>query len=325
MQVELGRGRNPDDFHEECAVYYYTDLFGKTVLRVERSHWVEGIDLVIKPSVALPNGEWEDSPRKIPEVLYNLQDVVNADSVVITESELAAKAATKALTGAPGVWAATCWPLALGDWPSSCSQYLVNKQVFLVPEDVYSSRYRLAGAANALVGVAASVKMVTHPEFGSGVDFAAFIDQSATPAAELLEAFETAMVWAPEDEFVITTASELMENSDVERQWLVEGLLPAGGIGLLVGDPKIGKSTLARQLAVAVADGKEFLGRKVAPGGALYIAMEGSRSEIKEHLGKLELQNAEMVFISKANMLSPAQLAKIIKERAVSLVIFDTP
>ena len=326
MQAELGRGLGPDDFRCEYSEYYYSDLFGNRVLRVVRRHmnWLQGKDLIAAPFLIKANGEWEENPKTVPAILYNLPEVVQAESVVITESELAANAVTKALNDAPGKWAATCWPLALGDWPVSCSQYLLDKQVFLVPENLDSSRYRLARAADALVGVAASVKMAVYPELGSVIDFTDFITKSPCVVTELLAAFEAGMLWASDDGFVITSAGELLENPEIQRHWVVEGLLPGGGMGLLIGDPKIGKSTLARQLAVAVADGKEFLGRKVTSGVALYIAMEGSTAEIKEHLCKLGLENRENVLILTGRTPNPAQLTSIVKQRAVTLVVFDT-
>jgi hypothetical protein len=57
--------------------------------------------------------------------------------------------------------------------------------------------------------------------------------------------------------------------------WLVKGLFPNRGLGLLVGESQAGKSFLAIHAAVCVARGLPFFGKKVKPGGVLYIAAEG--------------------------------------------------
>jgi hypothetical protein len=57
--------------------------------------------------------------------------------------------------------------------------------------------------------------------------------------------------------------------------WLVKGLFPNRGLGLLVGESQAGKSFLAVHAAVCVARGLPFFGKKTKPGGVLYIAAEG--------------------------------------------------
>jgi AAA domain len=57
--------------------------------------------------------------------------------------------------------------------------------------------------------------------------------------------------------------------------WLVKGLMPNRGLGLLVGESQSGKSFLAIHAAVCVARGLPFFGKKTKPGAVLYIAAEG--------------------------------------------------
>jgi hypothetical protein len=65
-----------------------------------------------------------------------------------------------------------------------------------------------------------------------------------------------------------------------ETTWLVDGLLPEGGIGLLCAPPKAGKSVLARNIALAVARGGRFLGRKCAAGTVLWCAFEERQEDV---------------------------------------------
>ena len=72
-------------------------------------------------------------------------------------------------------------------------------------------------------------------------------------------------------------------------QWLVRGLLRAGGTSLLVGNPKCGKSTVVRQLTLNVASGHgSWLGREMtAAGPVLYVTLDESRWTVHEHYAKL--------------------------------------
>jgi energy-coupling factor transporter ATP-binding protein EcfA2 len=69
--------------------------------------------------------------------------------------------------------------------------------------------------------------------------------------------------------------------------WLVENRLIMGGLGLLVGQPKAGKSTLARCLAVAVMRGKQWFGFDTTAGPVIYFAMEEKRAQAEAHFQSL--------------------------------------
>lgn len=62
--------------------------------------------------------------------------------------------------------------------------------------------------------------------------------------------------------------------------YLVKGLIPSSGLHVLYGAPGLGKSFLALDLALHVAAGKKWAGRKVNPegSGVVYVAAEGSRA-----------------------------------------------
>ena len=65
---------------------------------------------------------------------------------------------------------------------------------------------------------------------------------------------------------------------------LVDGLLPAEGLCLLLGAEKTGKSLLAILLALCVAAGIPFLGRKTQPCPVLLIEEEGSAEHLQQRL-----------------------------------------
>ena len=69
--------------------------------------------------------------------------------------------------------------------------------------------------------------------------------------------------------------------------WLVDSLIPSVGCGFLAAVPKIGKTWLALDLAIAVAAGEEYLGRQTQIGNALYIGGEGGHQHLQRRLAML--------------------------------------
>jgi DNA repair protein RadA/Sms len=87
--------------------------------------------------------------------------------------------------------------------------------------------------------------------------------------------------------FSLAPLGALLAEPEEAVQWLVDGLLPTGGVSLLAAKPKVGKSTLARNLAWCVARGAPFLGRATAQGAVVYLALEEKRGEVARHFRKM--------------------------------------
>jgi tRNA uridine 5-carbamoylmethylation protein Kti12 len=83
--------------------------------------------------------------------------------------------------------------------------------------------------------------------------------------------------------FTIKQLSEIHKDL-MPSKWIVDGLLRGNRPrpSLLCGLPHSGKSTLARQLAIAVSRGENFLGRKVMKGRVLFWQCEESSEDIIE-------------------------------------------
>jgi len=63
------------------------------------------------------------------------------------------------------------------------------------------------------------------------------------------------------------------------RDYLVKGMVPRQGVVVAWGAPKCGKSFLAYDLAMHVALGREYRGRRVQQGPVVYIAAEGASGQ----------------------------------------------
>ena len=85
------------------------------------------------------------------------------------------------------------------------------------------------------------------------------------------------------------TARELLAMEFPPLRWLVEGILPEG-VSLLVSPPKVGKTRLATQLAIAVASGGYALNHRATtcrPTEVLYLILESGNRRAQKDLKQL--------------------------------------
>ena len=95
--------------------------------------------------------------------------------------------------------------------------------------------------------------------------------------------------------------ADLLNEPAEAVEYVVNDLLPTGGLSLLAGKPKAGKSTLARCLALSVARGDHWLGRECQQGTVLYLALEEKRSEVRRHFAGLGAEDEPIhCFIERA-------------------------
>jgi len=115
---------------------------------------------------------------------------------------------------------------------------------------------------------------------------------------------------------------------------LVHGVLPAGGLAAIAGPPGSGKSTFTIDLALHVAAGKAWRGRRVTGGTVVYCGLEGSaglqcrlaaaiRRDPDLELGKLRLVTGTVHLLDDLERLL-ATAAEVAEVGAVALIVIDT-
>jgi predicted ATP-dependent serine protease len=151
----------------------------------------------------------------------------------------------------------------------------------------------------------------------------------------------------------LTKLSDLLNEPEERVSWLVDKLLPSAGFSLLVAKPKAGKSTLARNLALSIAQGKDFLTRlwqflyrpkslkigsfetRLWPksslnkatqrGAVIYLALEEKRSEVKKHFSEMGATGTEEIYVHAASAPADAleQIRAVANDKKPVLIIID--
>jgi len=91
----------------------------------------------------------------------------------------------------------------------------------------------------------------------------------------------------------VITAPDLLEKEFPPPEWLIEGLLPEG-LTVLSGAPKIGKSWLSLQLALAITTGRPIFGRAPASEkSVLLLALEDNERRLQTRITKCGITPSE--------------------------------
>ena len=91
----------------------------------------------------------------------------------------------------------------------------------------------------------------------------------------------------------VTTAAALRYQSFPEIKYIVPDVIPEG-LSILAGRPKLGKSWMALDVAIAVACGRYCLGeKKPVQGDVLYCALEDNPRRLQKRIKKLLASGAE--------------------------------
>jgi hypothetical protein len=88
------------------------------------------------------------------------------------------------------------------------------------------------------------------------------------------------------DGYGIRSIVELMAEVFVEPKWIIPGIIPEGAT-LLVAKPKVGKSFMALDIALAVASGGMVLGRITNRRDVLYLSLEDGERRLQQRLAVL--------------------------------------
>lgn len=123
------------------------------------------------------------------------------------------------------------------------------------------------------------------------------------------------------------SVDELLAMDFPEPIWLVPDLIPIGLVSL-AGKPKVGKSFMALQLAIAMASGGFFLGKQVDQSNVLYLALEDSPRRLKNRLVSMKAPGGiPLTFKTSYKLMNEGGINDLyvdITANEFKLVILDT-
>ena len=113
-------------------------------------------------------------------------------------------------------------------------------------------------------------------------------DQTAAPTNDFDDDFGA----EPEAPSRWITRDQIMAMPDMK--WRVKGVCPTRGLGQIYGESGSGKSFLAIDMAVAIAEGREWFGHRVLQGPVAIMALEGGAG-IKKRIIAWEKENERQI------------------------------
>lgn len=256
--IELRRGRLPAPT-EPADVYGYCDENGKLLFQVvrfpgkrcrQRRPCPQG-GCGDKGCSRDPDGScwhWSVSgarlvPYRLPEVIKAVHD---GRRVYVVEGERdveSLRALGLAATTAPG---------GAGKWRPEFCEPLRGARVAILPDNDPPGKAHAEDVARSLQGVAAEVRVGELPELppkGDVTDWLA-LGHSGGGLEDLVA---QTRLWAP-----VADTRGIVILKDVEPEdvaWLWPGRIPLGKLTLLEGDPGLGKSLIALDIAARVSSG----------------------------------------------------------------------
>jgi hypothetical protein len=314
------------------ATYDYHDAAGKIVYQAVRFAEPKGFQQ------RRPNGKggWTWNLHGVTRFPFSLPALVRANVVLIAEGEKDALNLQKAAAEFPTendtlTYAATTNIGGAGKWMDSYSPYLAGKKVFVFQDNDDPGRKHAQQVCASASKYAQAVHLVELPGLAEHGDVSDYLEKH-TPA-ELFELMKAAPVWTPpvgvplraENGFTLIPISTLLSRPDVPPDYLVGDLLIRGTVSCVVSKPKVGKSTFARGLCLAVARGVPFLGRNTRQGSCIYLALEERHEEITADFRAMGAEGTEPIEVhaDAAPVSAILALVDLVRRQRPALVVID--
>lgn len=306
---------NPRHLGKPTAKWDYTDAEGKIIASVYRYDPRPG-QKEFRPWDAVRG------VMRAPEIrpLYNQVGLKAADAVVLVEGEKCAAAlvdlgicATTAMNGAKA-------PIDKTDWSP-----LQNKRVIIWPDHDEAGQIYARNAASAAARAGAvSVEILKIPP-----DKPAKWD-AADAVAEGLDIHSILKNWErmvakeippPRQTLPLYSIAELQrDNSPIPDDLIAPRVLTPGGLLVLGGAPKVGKSDFLISLLAHMAGGASFLGLSCKrPLRIFYLQAEVQYHYLRERVQRLALKDAATLFLDQNFIVTP-QISITLNDAGIALV-----
>ena len=261
--------------------------------------------------------------RFYPYQIEHLPDL-GEGSIVIVEGE---KCAEHLLSLG---YTAMTWPLGADGVARTRWDVIAGYPVILWPDHDTSGKGQAAmrKLAGILEGLGCDLRIVEAPEGKPDHWDAADADDDEVHRliAEAGEFNSSRPLEGDETDKLFPTMGEFLDMDLTPPEFLVDDTLPVGGLGILSAKPDVGKSTLLRTLAMAVATGVPWLGRRVKQGAVLLCQFEDIAAFGRDHLVTMGATRETPIFPFFASCPDEfiPHLSAWAKRHRPALIIIDT-
>ena len=281
----LGLIQKPEKERE--VAYYYTDEAGFIQYRIVRYRLPDGGKTFVVERYDFEKESWVPGKGDAPDLLYNLPDVLEADTVLVVEGEKCVEALKKY------GYVATTNPHGAGSWKPEYACWLEGKTVYLLPDNDPPGISHMRDVAGSLEGKATVL----------WVDPSLYAEEEGDDIADFIERLETQKLSEEEIKKQIQNLLERAEPYDPDRfsllgelslkpedleeskgvEWLIDGFLPQRTLTLITARFGSGKSLFALALT------KHFIEQERK---ALYLDLDNPMGVIKKRIEKAGLRDA---------------------------------
>lgn len=303
----------------QVASYDYVSADGELLFQVCRLE--NGIRKTFRQRRPREDGSWEYTVKGTEMVPYRLPELLaSSGPVYVVEGE-------KDVDNLRALgFTATCNAGGAGKWHDPCTEALRGRDVIILPDNdpqattkdgqlrfhpdgrpVFPGQDHAALVAERLRGVAKSARIVNLPDLPPKGDVSDWLAAGRT-AADLRAATER----DNRDKRDILPMSRLADiTPEPDAKDFVQGLLTMGSAAVVYGESNAGKTFWTTDLALHVAAGMEWNGRRVEGGPVVYVALEGgigfrNRTSVWVKEKGVDPRNVPFYAIScPVNMLDP--------------------
>jgi RecA-family ATPase len=296
MAAAMAQGRNSKPKGKIVAIYDYTDAGGSPLYQVVR---LEPKDFRQRRPDGNGGWIWKLDDRR---VIYRWPDLLKYPdaTVFITEGEKDADRVASL-----GHCATT---VAAGKWTAECIDALASRDIIILEDNDDAGRKKARESAEALHGVANTIRIVSLPDLPERGDISDWLDADPRRADRLVDVCFDAPLWTPTGDTAETTGqvhvathaaaaakaekpsandplsfiniANWLERDPPPRDWAVPDRFPLRNVSLLSGEGSIGKTILLMQLAAAHVLGRGWLDTLPEIGPAIFLNAEDEESEL---------------------------------------------
>jgi len=243
--------------------------------------------------------------------LYNIPGIISSKKVIIVEGEKSADALIESCFTATTAMCGANAPLEKTDW-----SYLKDKEVIIWPDNDEAGINYANKLADYLSGKCSFISVLRPPNdkkdkwdaydaVAENFDVRSFLN-TAKDLSKKLPSF---------------TISELLSDiSPMPQDLIFPRLLTPGGLLLIGGAPKVGKSDFLINFLIHMAAGESFLGLKPPrPLRIFYLQAEIGYHYMRERIKKLKVSK-EIIRKASNNLVSTTNIQMILNDDGVDTV-----